>query len=260
MSTFLDKIVDSVKDDLVTRKTKVPLTVLRTIVKEAPSPRDFAAALRKEAYIHLIAEIKKASPSKGVLNSKLNPVELAKLYEESGASAISILTEPKFFLGSINDLVEVRGIVNIPVLRKDFIFEDYQIYEARAAGADALLLITALFETTKLRDLYQLTRSLGMHALVEVHNESELAQTLEIQAECIGINNRDLRTFNVDLFTTERLKKLMPDGHLVVSESGITTTTDVKALHRWGVKAMLVGESLVTAPNPREQIAKLIGG
>ncbi|PIZ27288.1 MAG: indole-3-glycerol phosphate synthase, partial [Chloroflexi bacterium CG_4_10_14_0_8_um_filter_46_9] len=220
-------------------------------------PLDFVSVLSGDG-IHLIAEIKQASPSRGMLNPNLNLTELAKTYVKGGAAAISVLTEANYFQGSIEHLAAVREVVKLPLLRKDFIFTPYQIYESRAYGADALLLIAAILSQREIEQLLSLSHSLGLRCLVEVHNEVELEKALQSSAKVIGINNRDLKTFKVDLNTTHRLRPLIPQAQVVVSESGIKSRSDVEKLKKWGVNAILVGEALVTASDVLTKIRELI--
>ncbi|MFL5734086.1 MAG: indole-3-glycerol phosphate synthase TrpC [Chloroflexia bacterium] len=213
--------------------------------------RDFRAALGNPARPapRVIAEIKRRSPSKGVLRAGLDPATIAAIYEQNGAAAISVLTDSHFFGGSYHDLAAARGAVSLPVLCKDFIVEPYQVVEAFQAGADALLLIAAVLDNSTLRDCRQIASTLGMAALVEVHNEAELRSALDAGAEIVGINNRDLRTFQVDLGTTAALAPLVPHDVLLVSESGIRDASDRERLRDLGAAAILVGESLITAPD-----------
>jgi len=222
------------------------------------APRNFGAALDGPD-ISLIAEVKRASPSKGPLRPDLDASSLAREYSAAGAAAISVLTEKDYFLGGFADLEAARAAAGLPVLCKDFIIEEYQVYEARAHGADAVLLIAAVLTRRRLEDLLATARSLGMAALVEVHNRSELAEALECRPAIIGINNRDLADFSVDIKTTLDLRPLVPPGILVVSESGIRTHDDVRMLQEIGVDAVLVGEALVTSPSPAAKIAELLG-
>ena len=220
-------------------------------------PLDFASALSGDS-LKLIAEVKKASPSKGVLCPDFNPVALAKTYAQGGAAAISVLTEANHFQGSLEHLAAIREEVSIPLLRKDFIFDPYQVYESAAYGADALLLIAAILSREQLEELLALSRRLGLECLVEVHNENEVEKALLAGAEIIGINNRDLNTFTVDIDTTRRLRPLIPEGRIVVSESGIKNRNDIKKIKEWGVNAVLVGEALVTAGNIPAKIKELL--
>jgi indole-3-glycerol phosphate synthase len=221
--------------------------------RTAPPPRDFAGALRRET-VALIAEVKHASPSKGVLVDPFDPVALGTTYADNGAACISVLTDEQFFRGSLGDLRAVREAVGVPVLRKDFIIDALQVYEARAAGADAALLIVAALDDPTLARLHGEITGLGMAALVEVHNEGELARALNAGATLIGVNNRDLRTFHEDLSVTERLAALLPDGVTLVAESAIRSTEDVRRMGACGARAVLVGEGLVKAGNIAAQV------
>ena len=222
---------------------------MRDMALAQPPPIDFAAALKGNG-ISLIAEIKKASPSKGLIRSDFRPAEIAKIYSDNGASAISVLTEPRHFQGSLEYLKEIRNALGnkaLPLLRKDFICDPYQIYESRANRADSLLLIVAILEPAKLRELLGISGELNMCPLVEVHNEAETEIALNSDAEIIGINNRDLTTFAVDTGTTERLRPLIPPERIVVSESGIEGRNDIEKLKKSGIHAVLIGESLMKA-------------
>ena len=230
--------------------------LLERIAHQKPA-LDLASALRHD-HIQLIAEVKQASPSRGILTSSFNPTELARAYAEGGAAAISVLTEASYFMASIEHLAAIREAVGLPLLRKDFIFDPYQVYESRAYGADALLLITAILSRGQLEELISLSHSLGLGCLVEVHNEGETERAVLSEAEIIGINNRDLNTFDVDINTTRRLQPLVPKGKIVVSESGIRSRKDVEKLRKWGVDAVLIGEALVTAENVRAKMKELL--
>lgn len=256
---ILDTIVAHKRRELEHLKGRQPLATVRAAAEDAPPPADFATALAAPG-VQLIAEIKRASPSKGVFQADLDPVAQAQIYVENGASAISVLTDEHFFRGSLEDLRAVkRAYPTVPALRKDFLIDPYQVYEARAAGADAVLLIVAILDDNQLRDLLALTCELGMDGLVEVHDEAELSRALNVAARVIGINNRDLRDFTVDLRTTERLHPLIPDGTIIIAESGIHTAADVQRLARAGVDAILVGEALVTAPDTAARVRELSG-
>jgi len=253
----LDEIVDHKRIELVERKQERPLEVLEAEAYAAFPPRDVVAALRTPG-VSLIAEVKRASPSKGLLYPNLDPAGLAHTYEDSGAAAISVLTDQRFFQGSLDDLRLVRRAVDVPVLRKDFVLDPYHVYEARAAGADLVLLIVAILSDRDLEMLYGLVRDLDMSALIEVHGEEELARALAVGPRIIGINNRDLHTFTVDLGTTERLRPQVPSDVVLVSESGIHTTDDVERLAALGADAMLVGESLVKARDVGTHVRELV--
>ncbi|MEA3335413.1 MAG: indole-3-glycerol phosphate synthase TrpC [Chloroflexota bacterium] len=264
---LLDTIMDHKRKELPKQKALVPITDLRALAMTVPEPLDFAAALRQPG-VSLIAEIKRASPSRGLLCKDFDPKQLAHTYVEGGAAAISVLTDSRFFQGNLEyltDAAEVSKTANprtkvpspgIPILRKDFIFDPYQIVEARVAGADAVLLIVAVLGDNDLRKLLKETHTYGMAALVEAHDEEEVARALAAGAQIIGINNRDLSTFEVDLATTERLRPLVPEEKVVVSESGIHSPEDVRRLAAMGIDAMLVGESLVVT-SPRERQNKI---
>jgi len=251
--TFLDTIIAHKREEVAWQKQVKPLDTWKAAAESAPPPSDLLTALRAPG-VSLIAEVKKASPSKGLLCPDFDPVRLARAYATNGAAAISVLTDARFFQGSLDDLRAVRQAVDIPVLRKDFVVDAYQVYEARAAGADAVLLIVAALDDATLRDLYALIRHLGMAALIEVHNAAELERALSLRPRLIGVNNRDLRTFHVTLDTTAALRPRIPDDVVLVAESGIHTSEDVARLAAIGVDAMLVGEALVTAENVGEKV------
>lgn len=259
---LLDDIMRWKREELPKRQAQMPIATLRALAQTVPEPLDFAAALGAPG-VSLIAEVKRASPSKGLLVADFDPSGLARTYAQGGAAAISVLTDGRYFQGHLEHLTTVKELLvggsvprRIPVLRKDFIFDPYQVVEARVAGADALLLIVAVLSDAELRHLLEETRRYGMEALVEVHDEDEVQRALAASARVIGINNRDLRTFAVDLETTGRLRPLIPQDRLVVSESGISSAEDVYRLVELGANAMLVGESLVTA-KPAERLDKV---
>ena len=247
--TVLDRILARKLAELDERRLQTSLADMRRRAEGSPfSPRDMLAALRGDC-VALIAEVKRASPSKGLLTKDFAPVLLAAAYTRNGASAISVLTDEDFFRGSLEYLRAIRQAVAVPLLRKDFVIAPYQVYEGRAAGADAILLIVAALPDSRLRELYALIGELGMTALVEVHNEWEMERALRLGAKLIGINNRDLKTFHVDLGTTARLARMVDGDALLVAESGIFTADDVREMARLGAAAILVGESLVRAPD-----------
>ncbi len=251
--SFLDTIIAHKREEVARQKQVKPLDTWKAAAESAPPPRDFLTALRAPG-VSLIAEVKKASPSKGLLCPDFDPVRLARAYAANGAAAISVLTDARFFQGSLDDLRAVQQAVDIPVLRKDFVVDAYQVYEARAAGADAVLLIVAALDDATLRDLYALIHQLGMVALIEVHNAAELERALSLRPRLIGVNNRDLHTFHVTLDTTAALRPRLPADVVLVAESGIHTPEDVTRLAAIGVDAMLVGEALVTAENVAEKV------
>jgi indole-3-glycerol phosphate synthase len=257
---ILDQIVADNLRELEARKHSFPLGELQRVALEQSVPLDFASALRSDR-IQLIAEIKKASPSRGIIRPNFNPVEIAQTYARNGASAISVLTEAKYFQGSLNHLRDIRNALenkSLPLLRKDFIRDPYQVYESRAYGADSLLLIVAILTPEKLGELLGLSHELNMSCLVEVHNEAELEIALRSGARIIGINNRDLQTFTVDLTVTKRLRPLIPPDRIVVSESGIKDRNDVENMRKWRVDAVLIGESLMSAPNIAAKMEELL--
>lgn len=253
---ILDEIMRHQREQLPRTMQDVPLADLRALVALAPPPRDFYAALKAPG-VSLIAECKKASPSKGLMAPDYDAVRLARTYEKAGARAISVLTDSRFFQGSLSDLRDVSEAVKIPVLRKDFIFDPYQVYEARAAGADALLLIASVLGSSDMAALLALTDKLGMSALVEVHTAEEVERVLPLGPRIIGVNNRNLQTFQVDFANTARLRSLIPPEIAVVGESGVKTATDVQVMADSGVDAILVGETLVKSADPL-QTAKML--
>jgi len=254
---MLDRIVAQKREEVEQRKKSLPLSRLKELIAQREVPLDLALTL-KGTQTRLIAEVKRASPSRGVLRPDFNPVELAQKYAEGGAAAISVLTETNYFDGSIDHLAAIREEIRLPLLRKDFIFDPYQVYESRAYGADALLLIVAILSQGQLEELLSLSHNLGLSCLVEVHRQGEVERALGSQAKIIGINNRDLTTFTIDINTTRRLLPLIPQGRIVVSESGIRSRSDVEKLKGWGVNAVLVGEALVTAGDVVTKVRELI--
>lgn len=262
-STFLDRIVAHKRREVAERRAGRPLAEVERIARAQAAPVDFAAALA-EPGMRLIAEVKGRSPSKGTLIEPFEPAAIAADYLTAGADAISVLTDEAFFGGGLDDLRAVKGLAAAavpprPILRKDFLLDRYQVAEARAAGADAILLIVAMLDDAALRDLHAAAREWGMAALVEVHDERELARAVAAGATIVGINNRNLHTFEVDLATTERLAPLAPSGTIVVGESGIGGAADVRRLAGAGVDAILVGESLVKAADRGAAIRALLG-
>jgi indole-3-glycerol phosphate synthase len=254
---MLDKIIAQKREEVEQRKRAMPLTYLQERIVDQKPPLDLAPALTGD-HVRLIAEVKKASPSRGLLNPRLDPTELAGTYAEGGAAAISVLTEEHYFMGSIEQLAAIKEAVELPLLRKDFIFDPYQVYESRAYGADALLLITAILSQGQLKEMISLSRRLGLGCLVEVHNKNEVERAVLSGAEIIGINNRDLDSFAVDINTTRRLRSLVPEEKVLVSESGIKSRKDVEKLGTWRVDAVLVGEALVTASDIRAKMKELL--
>lgn len=257
--TILDEIVAWKRVEVARRAAERPLAELQQAAAAAARPpRDFVAALR-EPGVSLIAEVKRASPSAGPLRPGLDPAALAAEYAAANAAALSVLTDARYFQGSLDDLRAARAAVSLPVLRKDFVVSPYQVYGARAAGADAVLLIVAVLDDPALDALHRLAQALGMAALVEVHDEAELRRALAIGPRVVGVNNRDLHTFRVDLGTTARLRVRIPDEVLLVAESGVHSPADVARLAAIGADAMLVGEALVRAVCPGEVARELVG-
>jgi indole-3-glycerol phosphate synthase len=257
MSTILDEIVAYKQEFVAESKRRIPLQALKDQI--VPGEPRFARALREADDIAVIAEVKKASPSKGLIRPDFDPVEIATAYEASGARAISVLTDERYFQGSACALTQVRQAVDLPLLRKDFTIDPYQVYEARAIGADAVLLIVGILTPDQLKEYLDLARGLGLDALVEVHTADELETALGAEAEILGINNRDLRTFQTHLSVTERLIGNIPDDLLVVSESGIHTREDVLRLQDAGADAILVGESLMRERDIGRKLRELLG-
>lgn len=255
---ILDEICAHKRAEVAEAKRRVPLSELEERIEQRRKPRDFRAALRMQG-ISLIAEVKRSSPTMGDVLDGIDPAELAGVYKQAGARAISVLTDARYFNGSLADFAAVRNAVPIPCLRKEFIIDAYQIYEARAWEADAVLLIVRILSDEQLRDYHKLVRSLGMTALVETHTAEEIERAIDAGAHIIGINNRDLATFHVDINVTLELKKHVPGGHVLVSESGIHTREHVRRLEDGGVDAILVGEALVKSGNIGAKIQELLG-
>lgn len=259
MPSILDEIVAAKRVEIERAKACAPESELREAIRGAPPVRNFLEAVSRPGAVRLIAEVKRASPSKGLLRADFDPAEIARIYQRHGASAISVLTDAPYFQGSLENLRLVRRAVDLPVLRKDFILDPYQVLEARAAGADAVLLIAECLDDQALRSLYESIRSLGMTALVELYDPENLPRVLAIGARLIGVNNRDLRSFKTDLEHTLRLRRQVPADRVLVGESGIRTRADVLRLAEAGVQAMLVGESLVVRPEIGSAVDELLG-
>ena len=259
---ILKKILARKREEVAERRRRTPLEELTRFVDAAPAVRPFLQALRDRIHggeAAVIAEIKKASPSKGVLRPDFDPAAIARTYEGAGATCLSVLTDHDFFQGHEAHLEDARAACGLPVLRKDFIIDPYQIYEARVMGADCILLIVSALGDVNLKDLLMLAHELGMNALVETHDAAELERALALDAELIGINNRDLRSFETRLETTLDLLERVPADRLLVTESGIHTPEDVQRMRRAGVQAFLVGEALVKAPDPGAALTELMG-
>jgi indole-3-glycerol phosphate synthase len=257
--TILDRIVDARRASIAHRKRVLPEVALKIAVeKKAPPVRDFAAALSRDG-CNVIAELKKASPSLGVIREEYAPAVLAASLERAGAVALSVLTEEDFFSGSLADLKEACRVVQLPILRKDFIVDPWQVWETRAAGADSFLLIAAVLGDSAVRELLDLGRSLGMEPLVEVHSREELDRVVAAEARIIGVNNRDLHNFKVRLETSLELIERIPDDCVAVSESGLRTHEDLVRLRRAGFDAFLIGEHLMKSADPAEPLRQFLG-
>lgn len=255
----LKEIVSKKKEKILLAKQNFPEEDLKAKVAGLPPTRPFIEAINKPRVISLIAEIKQASASRGIIRQDFNLKEIASAYQEAGVQALSVLTEEDYFLGNITYLNEVKSAVNLPVLRKDFIFEPYQVYESRFFGADAILLIADLLSKEKLIELMRLADTLGLEYLVEVHTEKELKKVLSLKAPLVGINNRDLHTLEVDLKTTEKLFTLIPKDKIVVVESGIKTHQDILFLKVLGVNAVLIGEAFLASQDIRRKVQEVMG-
>ncbi len=259
---ILDEIVANKKNELDRLKADFPVKGLihglKMRIKQLPPTRDFVKAI-KGGGVKIIAEIKKASPSKGIIRKDFKSVEIARIYEANGAAAISVLTEEEYFHGHIDYLKEIKDAVSIPIIRKDFIFDEYQVYESRAAGADAILLIAGILEKEQIDAFIALSRSLDMDCLVEVHTEDELEKVLSTHAKLIGVNNRDLKTFKTDIKTTLNLAAKIPKDRVVVSESGINSYDDVDMLRRKGIHVFLVGEAIMREKDMGKKLRELRG-
>ncbi|HNQ34550.1 MAG TPA: indole-3-glycerol phosphate synthase TrpC [bacterium] len=254
----LEEILDGVRSRTAERAGRLGRPELERRAALSPVPRDFRAALTGSRPPRIIAEIKRASPSRGPIRPGLDPVGTARGYQEAGAAAISVLTESGFFRGSLADLAAVKTAVSLPVLQKEFILEEYQIFEGRAAGADAILLITAILPADRLAGLYRLSRDLGLAPLVEVHDERELETALALGAELIGINNRNLKSLEVNLETGRRLLSLIPPDRTAIIESGLKTREKIGEFLRLGARAFLIGESLLSRPDPAAALREML--
>lgn len=258
-SNVLDQIVADKRQEINQAKVSRPLTEIEALLPEAPPVRDFVAALKNADGIGLIAEVKKASPSAGIIREDFNPVAIASAYQANGAACLSVLTDEPYFQGHLDYLKAVRTAVDVPVLRKDFIIDPYQVVEARAAGADCILLIAECLDDCHLRELYFQASELGMECLIEIYDPENLERVLKLDPPLLGINNRDLKTFVTELSHTTDLAKDVPAGTLLVSESGIRTHDDVVHLQQFGVKGILVGESLMRQEDIGQAVRQLLG-
>ena len=257
---ILDDIVAAKRTELAVQKQQVPLSQLQDMALFRATPLPFLRTLREWPGRAIIAEVKKASPSKGVIRADFEPLSLARIYAASGAAAISVLTERQFFQGSLDFLPLIRQHVALPLLRKDFLFDPYQVYEARAFGASAVLLIVAILSDGQLTELSSLAHALGLDCLIEVHDEAELRRALACGVRLLGINNRDLRTFHTTIETSERLLRLVPPEVTVVSESGLSRGEQLSRLEAQGARAFLIGETFMAAPDPGVPLRALLRG
>jgi indole-3-glycerol phosphate synthase len=259
MAEILATIAEHIRAVVARRRVEVPSEVLRDRPLFYLPTRGFARSLTGDRR-RIIAEVKKASPSKGLIRDDFNPVAIAKDYATHGASAISVLTEERFFQGSLQYLEEIHGAVRVPLLRKDFTIDPYQIIEAKSYGADAVLLIAAMLDTRLMTDLREQATALGLDSIIEVHTDEELAAAVEAGAQVIGINNRDLKTFAVDISTAARLAPLIPRGTAAVCESGIDSLEQIRQIETCGIRVFLIGESLMRAPEPGRKLTELLQG
>jgi indole-3-glycerol phosphate synthase len=255
---ILDKIIDKTKIRVEQAKRQIPYDKIKIIAKKSSTPFIFEKALKSND-ISFICEVKKASPSKGIISDDFQYLKIAKEYELAHATALSVLTEPDFFMGSNEYLTQIKKIVDIPVLRKDFIIDEYQIYEASMIGADAILLICSILDTNMIKRYIKIADSLGLSCLVEAHNEAEVNSAIDAGARIIGVNNRNLNTFTVDINNSVNLRKLVPNNIIFVSESGISTSEDIKKLRENGTNAVLIGEALMKSDNIKLEMDKLRG-
>ena len=260
---ILATIIVHKQSEVQEAQSAIPLAQLQARMADMPPTRGFEQALRStvdSGKTAVIAEIKKGSPSRGVIRAGFDPLAIARSYQENGATCLSVLTDQRFFLGHLEYLTDIRAVVSLPLLRKDFICDPYQIYEARAAGADAILLIAAMLEVSRLQEYHTLAKELNMDVLLEVHDEAEMERALMTDCTLIGVNNRDLRTFTMDLGTTGRLARMLPPERLLVAESGIHNRQDIDRLAAAGAKAYLIGEALMREDDCGNKLRRLIEG
>ncbi len=260
MSDILNKIIATKITEVAAAQALKPLAEIQAAAKAAPAPRDFVGSIRSKIANNkaaVIAEIKKASPSKGIIRADFRPADIAKSYEQGGAACLSVLTDIEYFQGSPEYLKQARAACSLPVLRKDFMIDPYQVYEARAMGADCILLIAAALDLNTMQQLEKIAHELGMAVLVEVHNGEEMALALQLKTPLLGINNRNLRTFEVTLDTTLGLLSRIPADKIVVTESGIFTAEDVALMRKNNVHTFLVGEAFMRQPDPGAELAKV---
>ncbi len=256
---ILDEILTRKKKEIEQAKAELSKEDIIARIADLPPPRDFKSAIAKPGQINLIAEIKKASPSRGIIREDFDPAGIARIYQGSGAQALSVLTDEQFFKGSLGHLGQVRTVTAIPILRKDFIVDQYQIYQSFLAGADAVLLIAGLLSKNELVDFLSIAAGLGMSSVVEVHSAEDVGKIQGMDIQIVGINNRDLTSFKIDLGTTERLIGALPKNTIIISESGIKTSRDVKRLKDLGVKAVLIGETFMASADIAEEVRQVMG-
>ncbi|MBI4314261.1 MAG: indole-3-glycerol phosphate synthase TrpC [Candidatus Omnitrophica bacterium] len=256
---MLAQIIEHKRQEVALAKEVRPLEVLKERAQTLKPRRNFKDAVGRLHHINLIAEIKQSSPSAGIIRPEADPVQIAQIYQAAGAQALSVLTDERFFNGHLGYLAQVRAVSGLPVLRKDFIIDAYQLYESAVAGADAVLLITDLLSVEEVQIFLEIVENLGMAAVVEVHSEEDLQKALQAHAKIIGINNRDLHTFKVDKETTARIIRHIPKGHLVVAESGLKSHEDVMYVKSLGVNAVLIGEAFMSAADVREKVREVMG-
>ena len=259
---ILKKIVAHKQTEVAAAKAATSIAELKTRISDLEdTPRGFAQHLREAAasdWTAIIAEVKKGSPSKGIIREDFDPLEIAEIYQDNGATCLSVLTDEKFFMGHLRFLALLRETVSLPLLRKDFICDPFQIYESRAAGADAILLIAAMLDLPQLREFYEIAREVNLDVLMEVHDEAEMEKALQTDCPLIGVNNRDLRTFTMDMGTTGRLAAMLPQGRFLVAESGISSRDDIRKLAADGAKAFLIGETLMREDDIGSKLQELL--
>ena len=264
MRTVLDEIIERKREEVSVRRAKIDDAAIQSRARAAPPARDFLGALRVRSPARdgarLICEFKRSSPSRGAIRPGADPAEIARIYASCGASCLSVLTDERYFGGTLEDLARAREASGLPALRKDFLVDPYQVYETRAAGADAVLLIARCLDDAQLLSFGGIARGLGMAALVEVHDEDEMARAVRLSVELVGVNNRDLATLEISLETTKRLLPRRPPGALFVSESGFSRREEIDAMQEWGVDAFLIGESLLRSPDVAGALTALTGG
>jgi len=255
---LLSKIINEKRKQVEAARIRMPESKLKELASKIYLKSSFKRNIARAHHINLIAELKKASPTRGIIRGDFNPIKIALTYQANGASALSVLTDERFFEGSLDTLKELKGKVTLPLLRKDFIIDEYQIYESLYYGADAILLIANILREDELTNFYKLSKELGMDVLVEVHSEEDLEKALKSGASIIGINNRDLTNFRVDITTTQRLIRLIPDNRIKVSESGIKTYEDVMFLKSLGINAVLIGEAFMEADDIGSKVREIM--